>query len=197
MSSPGVKRCAGRSRSWRCRNTHRWHSVSSMRRSTASGTPPETARPISASTPNAPRLPGSMAPPCFIGWRTARRDLPTRASFSIAVSPMWPASVRRAAVSRRLSIACQTRSDCCVRCAERSSAVGDQPGDMAHLAAGLDLGFAVQMELYQRVVERLAPLLDVIAEEVLHHRVGVMLDRAERQTAHRPHELLELARNAG
>src|SRR5260370_26956421 len=77
------------------------------------------------------------------------------------------------------------------------SAVGDQPGDVAHLAARLDLGFAVQMELYQRVVERLAPFLDIIAEEVLHHRVGVMLDRAEWQTAHRPYELLELARNAG
>ena len=75
--------------------------------------------------------------------------------------------------------------------------MGDQPGDVAHLAAALDLGLAVQVELYQRVVERLAPFLDVIAEEIFHHSVGVMLDRAQRQTAHRPYELLKLARDAG
>ena len=54
---------------------------------------------------------------------------------------------------------------------------------MAHLAAGLYLVLAVEMQFGEGIGERLAPLLDVIAEQVLHHRIGMMLDRAERQPA--------------
>ena len=74
--------------------------------------------------------------------------------------------------------------------------MGYQPRYVTHLAAGLDLVFAIEMQLRQRVAERLAPLLDVPAEEILHHRIGVMLDRTERQTAQCPHQLLELAGGA-
>ena len=73
----------------------------------------------------------------------------------------------------------------------------DEPGDVAHLATRLDLGFSVEVELCQRIIERIPPFLDIATEQVLHHRVRMMLDRAERQTAQRPHQLFELAGDAG
>ena len=72
----------------------------------------------------------------------------------------------------------------------------DEPGDVAHLATRLDFGFSVEVELCQRVIERLPPFLDIAPDEVLHHRVRMMLDGAERQTAQRSHQLFELAGDA-
>ncbi len=86
----------------------------------------------------------------------ARRDLET-----LAESPAQPFSP---AAPAALTPAAQ-------RC-------GNQPGDVAHLAAGLDLGLAVEVELGERIVERVAPFLDVAADQVLHDRVGMVLDRA-------------------
>jgi hypothetical protein len=49
---------------------------------------------------------------------------------------------------------------------------------MAHLTAGLYFVLAVEMEFGEGIGERLAPFFDVVAEQVLHDRIGMMLDRA-------------------
>src|SRR5271167_1828671 len=140
-----------------------------------------------------------MAPPCSIGSTTAPRAPPTPAPFSTAGLPTPPGSAAPAAISKRSSRACRTRSACCTRCAETEaarSAVRNESRDVAHFAARLDFGLAVEVELSQRIAEHLAPFLDTVADQVLHDRVGMMRDRTKRQSAQSPHQLLELAGDA-
>src|SRR5258708_39704916 len=53
------------------------------------------------------------------------------------------------------------------------------------------------MQFGQRVIQRMSPLGDVAAQQVLHDGIGVVLDRAEWESPNPPHELLELAGEAG
>src|SRR5260221_1358390 len=64
---------------------------------------------------------------------------------------------------------------------------------MAHLAARTRLGLAVEVQLRRRVADIIAPPVDIAADQVLHHRFGMVLGRAERQPADGAHQLFELA----
>ena len=68
---------------------------------------------------------------------------------------------------------------------------------MAHLAAGARLALAVEMQLSAGLGENLAPGQNLVADQILHHRPRVMLDRSQRQAADGAHELLELAGDTG
>src|SRR6516164_7146034 len=191
-SDHGAKRFGARSRCWPCRYTHGSACVCCTRPSTASGTLLGTAQPISAFIPSGSLLRRSMLVPCSTGSKTARRTSPTPAHFSPAASPRWLRSARHADGLKRQWNAYLTRLVCCASTVELRpglcwrfsvSAMGDKTCDVAHLAAGLGFGFSVEVQLGQRVVERIPPFLDLAADQVLHPRVGMMLDRAERQAA--------------
>src|SRR5665213_3567377 len=50
-----------------------------------------------------------------------------------------------------------------------------QPRDVAHLAPGADGAFAVKMQMRGRVGDGAPPGLDLVADQVLHHRDGGLL----------------------
>ena len=68
---------------------------------------------------------------------------------------------------------------------------------MTHLAAGARLTLPVEMQLRLGIGEDLAPTQHLIAQKIRHHRIGMMFDGPQRQSADRAHELLELAGDAG
>ena len=68
---------------------------------------------------------------------------------------------------------------------------------MAHLAAGPRLGLAVEVDGSAGLGGKLAPFLDVGADQIGHHRIAVAGGLAERPAANRPDMVLELAREAG
>src|SRR5690242_4194357 len=59
--------------------------------------------------------------------------------------------------------------------------------DVAHLAARARRALVVEMELGHGLAQRVAPLRDLVAEQILHHRVGMALGRAQRQAADGAH----------
>src|SRR3954466_2301639 len=68
---------------------------------------------------------------------------------------------------------------------------------MAHLAAGARLRLAVEVQAGARFSQQSRPAFDIVADQVLHHRIGCALDRAQRQAADGADELFELAAGAG
>jgi rpsU-divergently transcribed protein len=126
-------------------------------------------------------LAGVYAATTLIGSTTGRRirKRPRRSSIGV-LAKCWR------------SRSCARVSSASIRCASsRRRASGSAPRDklrhMAHLAARHRLVLAVEMDLLQRIVDGLAPFLDIGADQILHHRVGMALGRAERQAADRAH----------
>ena len=67
---------------------------------------------------------------------------------------------------------------------------------MAHLPAGANLAFPIEMQR-ARAARQDLPLLCFGADEIIHHRVGVARRIAQRPTCYRTNMLLELADDAG
>src|SRR5260370_41528980 len=65
----------------------------------------------------------------------------------------------------------------------------DQPGDMAHLAAGRSVELAVEVQLQARVVQRLTPFFEIAAGQISHPPVRMPLGPAQRQAPERPSPL--------
>src|SRR5262249_29387184 len=104
----------------------------------------------------------------------------------------WTAVADRNSWMARPSLAMTTKGT--VALAVRLRA---QPCDVPHLPPGPDLGLAVDVQLGAGLGHDLAPVAHLVADQVLHHRVGVPLGGAQGEAAHRAHELLELAGAAG
>ena len=68
---------------------------------------------------------------------------------------------------------------------------------MAHLAAGRGLGLAVEMNQRVGAPQPVGNGKDIVADQVLHHAVGMALGIAERQAGDGADMLLELADDAG
>src|SRR3954462_1422644 len=74
----------------------------------------------------------------------------------------------------------------------RSVERGPNPGDMAHLAAGPRLRFAVQVQVRAGVAEEARPIVRLVADQVAHLDLSEPAARAERPAAHGSNMLLEL-----
>lgn len=64
---------------------------------------------------------------------------------------------------------------------------------MPHFAPGAGFCLAIKVEAGLRLAQGIRPLIDIIADQVGHHRIGVACRIAERQAAHGTDELFELA----
>ena len=68
---------------------------------------------------------------------------------------------------------------------------------MAHLTAGTRLSLSIQVQAGAGFRQQILPAIDIVADQVLHHRISHTIDRPERQAADRADKLLELAGGAG
>src|SRR4051794_17785085 len=74
-----------------------------------------------------------------------------------------------------------------------SSRLERDPSHMAHLAAGAGSALAVDVDVEAGVRDQLGPAVDVVADEIVHHRAAPdEIGRSGRKVADRADVLLEL-----
>src|SRR4051812_47623140 len=69
--------------------------------------------------------------------------------------------------------------------------------EMSHFPARPYLRFPVMMQRQPRLGRPLTPAFDLVADQILHHRIAVARWRGERPAGNRPYMLLELRDGAG